>query len=1228
MHDAVRSTNNMGEGVVIGVLDDGIDAGHPSFGDEGMTPPPARWRGRCKHAGVAACNNKLVGAREFTRHLRHPAGPARTRGAGTHGTHASSIAAGALVRRADADGGAAVSGVAPRAHLAFYQVCAARGCSRGPVMHAVETALADGVDILSMSLGDDDGVGFHEDPVVAATFSAVMKGVFVCAAAGNKGPTAGSVANDAPWILTVGASSQSSPQSITNVAAFSSRGPSRNNGGVLKPDIVGPGVDILAAVPRSRRGSGFASLSGTSMSAPHLSGVAALIKSAHPTWSPAAIKSAMITTADTSVTDENGSPASYFAMGAGLVNAAKAIDPGLVYDISPEEYIPYLCGLGYTDDQVNRIIYPAPVVHCAEMESTEAKDLNTPSVMVALTADRPAVTVRRTVTNVGAARSVYRVDVSAPEGVSITVTPTELQFDEFRLGSVCSSMDAPNPMRLAAPLSLHVTVFLLASLLVSTAVAHHDLGLHKNYLIIVHTPYEYDRNLFKDVSSWHASLLASVCDMAEEELDKDPSAMTRLIYSYRHVINGFAARLTDEELRDMATKDWFVKAMPEKTYKLMTTHTPQMLGLTGQDFHAGLWKRSNMGEGIIIGVLDDGIRPGHPSFDATGMKPPPAKWKGRCDFNSSVCNNKLIGARSFYESAKWKWKGIDDPVLPISEGSHGTHTSSTAAGAFVPGANVMGNGLGTASGMAPRAHIALYQVCFEDKGCDRDDILAALDDAVEEGVDVLSLSLGDDEAGDFAYDPIALGGYTAIMKGVFVSAAAGNMGPDPATVANEAPWLLTVAAATTDRRFVASVKLGNGVELDGESLFQPKNFPSVQRPLVRDLSDGTCSDEKVLTPQHVGGKIVVCDAGGNFTTLEMGAALREAGAAGMIVINIEELGSVIQPKAHALPASQVPYRTGQKIRAYMNSTKNPTGELIFKGTVLGIRDSPVVAAFSSRGPSKQNQGILKPDITGPGVNIIAGVPKPAGLMMPPNPLAAKFDILSGTSMATPHLSGIAAVIKKAHPTWTPAAIKSALITTADTMDHLRKPIAAHDGYPANLLTVGAGFVNPMKALRPGLVYNLTAADYIPYLCGLRYSDHEINSIIHPLPPVSCAKMPAVAQKDLNYPSITAFLDQEPYVVNVSRVVTNVGRAKSVYIAKVEVPGELSVTVMPDTLRFKKMNQAKRFTVTIRPVGAPRKKGIAEGQLKWVSPNNVVHTPILVAFKKFVQDNSSSAHLTH
>ncbi|CAM0944660.1 unnamed protein product [Alopecurus aequalis] len=769
-------------------------------------------------------------------------------------------------------------------------------------------------------------------------------------------------------------------------------------------------------------------------------------------------------------------------------------------------------------------------------------------------------------------------------------------------------------------------LFLLASLL-AVVVAHNDTDVHKNYLIIVRTPYEYDQHVYKNVSSWHASLLASVCDQAKEELEADPASAPRLIYSYRNVVNGFSARVTRDEIYKMTETDWFVKAIPEKTYQLMTTHTPRMLGLTGPIFHGGVWNRSNMGEGMIIGVLDGGITPGHPSFDGAGMPPPPAKWKGRCDFNSSVCNNKLIGARSFYESARWRWKGIDDPVLPIDENAHGTHTSSTAAGAFVPGANAMGSGIGTSAGMAPRAHLAFYQVCFKDKGCDRDDILAAIDDAMDEGVDVLSLSLGDDSAGDFSVDPIALGGYSGIMRGIFVCTAAGNNGPAPGTVANEAPWLLTVGAATTDRRFLADVKLGNGVEIIGESYYQPSTYVSVQRPLVRDTAaDGTCSDKSVLTAEQVSGKIVLCYTGGNVTNLEKGSILHDAGAAAVIIVAPEFAGSVIQPKAHALPAAQVEYKWGKKIEAYMKSTQNPTARLVFRGTVFGNRASPVVPSFSSRGPSRQNPGILKPDITGPGVNIIAAVTMPDGLAQPPNELAYRFDIMSGTSMAAPHISGIAALIKKARPTWSPAAIKSAMMTTTDTRDRRRMPIRDFDGPPANLFALGAGFINPTRAMNPGLVYNLSAHDYIPYLCGLGYSDHEVNSIIHPAPPMSCKQLPVVQAKDLNYPSFTVVLDKEPYEVKVSRAVTNVGNGKAVYVASVEVPASLSVTVTPDRLRFTEVNQVQAFTVTIRSKNGQLKKRITEGQLKWVSRKHVVRSPIVVSSKKFFQNNSTSTNM--
>ncbi|PNT61635.1 subtilisin-like protease SBT1.8 [Brachypodium distachyon] len=774
-------------------------------------------------------------------------------------------------------------------------------------------------------------------------------------------------------------------------------------------------------------------------------------------------------------------------------------------------------------------------------------------------------------------------------------------------------MDNPNHGG-CSPTRLVLTVLLLC--VAATPAASHggpDTGVHSNFLVIVRRPYEYDTNVYKNVSSWHASLLASVCDMAKEALDKDPASVTRLIYSYRNVVNGFSARLTPEELQEMSQKDWFLKAYPERTYHLMTTHTPKMLGLMGGGSAKGskaegVWNTSNMGEGIIIGILDDGIYAGHPSFDGAGMKPPPEKWNGRCDFNNTVCNNKLIGARSFFESAKWKWKGLEDPVLPINEGQHGTHTSSTAAGAFVPSANITGNAVGTSSGMAPRAHIAFYQVCFELKGCDRDDILAAVDEAIEDGVDILSMSLGGNPGADFSEDPVSLGGFTAVLNNVFVSTAAGNVGPNPATLANGAPWLLTVGASTTDRRFVGTVKLGSGVELDGESMSEPKDYGSEMRPLVRDVNNGKCTNENVLRAQNITGKIIICEPGGGAST-KKAKMVRRAGAFGMIAVVSQVFGAVVVPRPHVLPTVQVPYVEGQKIKAYAHSTDSPTANLIFKGTTYDNPRSPMMAPFSSRGPNTKSRGILKPDIIGPGVNILAGVPGVVDLVLPPNTAMPKFDIKSGTSMACPHLGGIAALMKNAHPTWSPASIKSALMTTTETTDNTGKPIADVDGSQATYYATGAGHVNPEKAMDPGLVYNMTAQDYIPYLCGLNYTDQQVNSIIHPEPVVECAKLPKLDQKDLNYPSITVIINNAQSVVNVTRAVTNVGEAVSTYVVEVDVPKSVTVEVMPTKLMFKEVEEVLNYTVTVKADTVP--ESTIEGQLKWVFDKHIVRSPILI-----------------
>lgn len=233
---------------------------------------------------------------------------------------------------------------------------------------------------------------------------------------------------------------------------------------------------------------------------------------------------------------------------------------------------------------------------------------------------------------------------------------------------------------------------------------------------------------------------------------------------------------------------------------------------------------SSFGKGVIIGVLDTGIFPGHPSFSDEGVPPPPAKWKGKCEFNGTLCNNKLIGTRSFQNGGEL----LGTP--PYDDVGHGTHTASTAAGNFVENAKALGNANGTAVGMAPLAHFAIYKVCSE-QGCLESNILAALDTVIEDGVDVPSLSLGGFTA-PFYEDSIALGAFTAIQKGILVSCSAANGGPFYGSLSNEAPWILTVGASTMDRSIRATAKLGNGEEYDGESLFQPKDFNSTLLPLV------------------------------------------------------------------------------------------------------------------------------------------------------------------------------------------------------------------------------------------------------------------------------------------------------------------------------------------------------------------------------------------------------------
>jgi subtilisin family serine protease len=692
----------------------------------------------------------------------------------------------------------------------------------------------------------------------------------------------------------------------------------------------------------------------------------------------------------------------------------------------------------------------------------------------------------------------------------------------------------------------------------------------------------------ESLHGWYYSLLPDTTKTQNQR---------RVIFSYRNIVDGFAVKLTAEEAKALEEKEEVLSTRPEKIFSLHTTHTPSFLGLQQNQ---ELWQNSNLGKGIIIGVLDTGIYPLHPSFSDEGMSPPPAKWNGHCEFTGKrICNNKLIGARNFANSS-----------LPFDYVGHGTHTSSTAAGRSVQGANVFGNANGTATGMAPDAHLAMYKVCGI-YGCAESAILAGMDAAVDDGVDVLSLSLGQPSVYLFE-DGIALGAFSAIQKGIFVSCSAGNSGPAYGTLANEAPWILTVGASTTDRKIEAIAKLGNGKEYLGESVFQPKDFASTLLPLVYAGSLNTSDDSiafcNPFTMQNVDvkGKVVLCEQGGFVKRVDKGQAVKDAGGAAMILVNskLEAFNPIAD--VHVLPAVHVSYYAGLSIKDYINSTSTPVATIIFKGTVIGNPLAPQVASFSSRGPSKSSPGILKPDIIGPGLNILAAWPVSLG-----NSTTPPFNIISGTSMSCPHLSGIAALLKNSHPDWSPAAIKSAIMTTADTLNLHEKPILDQRLKPADLFAVGAGHVNPLKANDPGLVYDIETNDYVPYLCGLNYTDRQVGVILQQK--VKCSEVKSIPQAQLNYPSFSIILGSSSQYY--TRTLTNVGPVNTTYNVVIDAPLAVGISVGPSQITFTEVKQKVTYFVDFVPEDEKIRDDnmIAQGSIKWVSGKYSVSIPISVIF---------------
>ncbi|GLT43914.1 hypothetical protein SLA2020_178390 [Shorea laevis] len=700
--------------------------------------------------------------------------------------------------------------------------------------------------------------------------------------------------------------------------------------------------------------------------------------------------------------------------------------------------------------------------------------------------------------------------------------------------------------------------------------------------------------------------------------DSEATPPPRLLYAYDTAIFGFAAKLSPMHLESIRNMDAFVAAIPDRAMRLHTTHSYQFLGL---EQGRGLWQASNLESDVIIGVIDSGIWPEHPSFHDYGFGPVPTKWKGACEsganFSSLNCNRKLIGARYFfkgYEAEHGRVNETENFLSPRATNGHGTHCASTAGGNLVQNASFYGLARGVAAGMRYTSRIAVYKVCWEGPaGCSDSDILAAINQAIKDGVDVVSISLGFAGGGATRYfeDSTAQAAFAGIQRGIFFSLSAGNDGPR--TVGNTAPWLMTVAASYIDRSFPAILKLGNGQIFEGISLYSGKSLkelPIVYGPTAGKKFAQYCVPG-TLSPKLVKGKVVVCE--GVFDTYQQAEYVKSVGGAGTIIF--PDNGEILAAYPSMFPAASVGDLAGNAIVSYLKSTKSPTVSLTFKGTTYGNR-APMMAAFSSRGPNLVGPDLLKPDLTAPGVNILAAWPS---ISSPSREEGDKrrvlFNFDSGTSMACPHVSGLAALLISRHREWSPAAVKSAMMTTAYNLDNRGSPIKdVYYGGPATPFAIGSGHVDIQKASDPGLLYDIHPYEYLHYLCSLNYSSSQIALFDRNF---TCPKRSTMQPGDLNYPSFAVLFESDAHNVTITyrRTVTNVGNPPiGTYKVQVEEPIGISVRVKPNILSFKMHGQKLQYKVSFTV-----KKPLIEsddssfGSLTWVSEKYAVRSPIVITY---------------
>lgn len=631
--------------------------------------------------------------------------------------------------------------------------------------------------------------------------------------------------------------------------------------------------------------------------------------------------------------------------------------------------------------------------------------------------------------------------------------------------------------------------------------------------------------------------------------------------TFRIAYGGAAMQVPANKIKSLLSVPGVVAVQRNNLEKVLTDVTPAFLG--ADQVWPSLGGQKHAGEGVIVGVLDTGVWPEHPSYKDKGISHPGGTFA--CEFGDGTdpllgdpfsCNDKLIGAYAFTDTYMFFIGAADGEFCNNTTGEcstrdadgHGTHTSTTAAGSRVNNASIFGINHGTISGMAPGAHIIGYRVCLE-LGCFGSDSVAAVEQAILDGVDVINFSIS---GGVDPYsDAVELAFLDAYAAGILVNASAGNEGPGAATANHAGPWVNTVGASTSNRHFNTKLVLnagGDSMKFAGTTITPGvSGSPVIQAGDVAGYNDQLCADP--LPPGSVTGMVVVCERG-VVGRVQKSFNVLEGGGKGMILYN-PVLLSLFTDNFFLPTVMLEGPQPATDMLDFLGA--HPDATATWKtGKATDVRGD-VMTAFSSRGPLGD---WIKPDVTAPGIQILAGN-SPEHIGVAGGPAGELFQVIAGTSMSSPHAAGVAALVKAAHPSWSPGQIKSALMTSS-VQDVLKE-----DGEtPFDPFDAGAGAIRANRAVAPTLVFNESAADYMTAAGG------------------------PFGRIGLNLPSIYAPV--MPGLITTTRTAKNVSGAKQVFKAHVDEPAGANITVSPSTFALAK-NGSKELTIMING------EGLADGQ---------------------------------